>query len=232
MTPPEPVFLAAGAVKTAVESLLAKADAWQGAPPRISYGTVGALRDRILAGEPFEATVLSAEAMALVAERGLVAPGTIVTLGTTGAGLAVRAGLALPAIDTEAGFLAALDAASSIAWADPASGATGGRHFAAVIERLGIAERIRAKSRLFAFGVEAVAACERGEVDIAVSQATEIVGRPGVSLLGLLPPPYALVTAYQIASRADTPAGRAIIATMTSDAGRAALAAIGFRTQG
>jgi molybdate transport system substrate-binding protein len=222
------VFLAAGAVKTAVEALLAAPGAWPAPHPAVSYGTVGALRDRIVGGEAFDATVLSAEAMALLAHRGLVATSTITPLGTTGTGLAVRTGLRFPPIDTEAGFVAVLESAASIAWADPASGATGGKHFAAVIERLGIADRVRAKSLLFPFGVEAVAACERGEADIAVSQATEIVGRPGVTLLGLLPPPHDLVTRYVAACRADTPAARAIIAALTGDAGRAALAAIGF----
>lgn len=225
-----PIFFAAGAVKTAVEALLAKG-AWSGPRPRLVFGTVGALRDRVLAGEPFDATVLSAEAIAEVAGRGLVARGTITRLGETGVGLAAREGLELPGIGCQAGFLAALDAAHSIAWADPAGGATGGRHFAAVIERLGIAGKIRAKSRLFPFGVEAVAACERGEVDIAVSQATEIVGRPGVRLLGLFPPPHALTTAYEAAGREDNAAARGIIASLTGEAGRAALAAIGFTTK-
>jgi molybdate transport system substrate-binding protein len=222
------VFLAAGAVKTAVEALLAQPGVWGPETPRVHFGTVGALRDRILAGEAFDVAVLSDEAMEQVAERGLVARATILRLGVTGIGMAVRAGLALPAIDTEAGLLAALEAARSIAWADPAGGATAGRHFAGVIAALGIEAKVRAKSRLFPFGVEAVAACERGEADLAVSQATEIVGRPHVRLLGLLPPPHALRTGYSIAAQADNAAARAVIAAMTGDAGRAALAAIGF----
>jgi molybdate transport system substrate-binding protein len=225
-----PVFLAAGAVKTAVESLLARG-AWQGDAPRIVFGTVGALRDRILAGEAFDATVLSAEAMEVAAARGLVDRATVRTLGVAGIGLAVRQGLDLPAIDTEQGLLAALEAAGSIAWADPASGATAGRHFARVIERLGVADAVRRKSRLFPFGVEAVAACERCEADIAVSQATEIVGRPGVRLLGLFPAPHALATAYAVAAAPGSAAAGGVIATLAGEAGRAALAAIGFTTR-
>lgn len=222
-----PLFLAAGAVKTAVEALVAGGQ-WPGERPRVAFGTVGALRDRILAGEPFDATVLSAEAMEAVAARGLVERATLRMLGVTGIGLAVRDGLDLPAIDTVEGLLSALEAAGSIAWADPASGATAGAHFAGVIERLGIADAVRRKSRLFPFGVEAVAACERGEADLAVSQATEIVGRPGVRLLGLFPAPYARLTAYLAAGAPGSRAAGDIIATLAGEAGRAALAAIGF----
>lgn len=222
-----PLFFAAGAVKTAVEAMLGS---WPGVRPVVHFGTVGALRDRILRGEAFDATVLSAEAMAAVAALGHVSPGTITPLGTTGIGIAIRAGLDLPGIGTQAGLVAALQATHSIAWADPASGATAGRHFAGVIGRLGLSDLVSGKSRLYPFGVEAVSACERGEVDIAISQATEILGRPGVRLHGLFPPPHALATAYEIAGHEDGPAARGIIAAMTSPPGRAALAAIGFST--
>lgn len=222
-----PVLLAAGAVKTAIEALLAAPGAWQGARPRVLFGTVGALRDRILAGEPCDATVLSAEAMDALVARGLIDPATVVPLGVTGVGLAAGAGVAVGPIDGEAGLVAALRAAPSIAWADPARGATAGRHFAAVLDRLGLAELVRAKSLIVPFGVEAVAACARGEAALAVSQATEILGVPGVRLAGLLPPPHARATAYALgAPRAS--AAAAIVATLTGPAGRAALAAIGF----
>jgi molybdate transport system substrate-binding protein len=222
-----PVLLAAGAVKTAVERLLAAPDAWQGARPRAVFGTVGALRDRILAGEACDATVLSAEAMALLVARGLIDPATVAPLGVTGVGLAAGAGVAVGPIDTEAGLVAALRAAASIAWADPASGATAGRHFAAVLDRLGLAAAVRAKSLIVPFGVEAVAACARAEAALAVSQATEILGMPGVRLVGLLPPPHALETVYVVGAPRASAAAAAIVATLTGPAGRAALAAIG-----
>ncbi|WP_337875910.1 substrate-binding domain-containing protein [Elioraea sp.] len=223
-----PVLLAAGAVKTAVERLLAAPDAWRGARPRVAYGTVGALRDRILTGEPCDATVLSAEAMALLVARGLIDPATVVPLGATGIGLAAGNGVAVGPIDDEAGLVAALRAAPSIAWADPASGATAGRHFAAVLDRLGLAALVRAKSLIVPFGVEAVAACACGKAALAVSQATEIRGVPGVRLVGLLPPPHALVTAYALGAPRASPAAAMIAATLAGPAGRAALAAIGF----
>jgi hypothetical protein len=99
-----------------------------------------------------------------------------------------------------------------------------------VIEALGIAPELRAKARLFRFGVEAVAACGRGEVELAVSQVTEILGRPGVSLLGELPSPHALATGYAAAPLDDGPAARAIMGVLSVPATRAALDAAGFRT--
>jgi molybdate transport system substrate-binding protein len=229
MNPEAPILLSAGAVRTAIETLLAEG-AWQGPPPRVSFGTAGAVRDRILGGEAFDAVVLSSEAMAVVATRGFVARDTIIRLGEAGIGIAIREGLDLPGISTQAGLLAALDAARSIAWPDPAAGATAGRHIAAVLARLGLTERIAAKSTLHPTGIDAVNACARGQVDIAMTQATEIVGRPGVRLHGIFPAPHALTTTYDVAAAVGSEAGRGVVATLTGKAGRAALAAIGLAT--
>lgn len=216
-----PILLAAGAIKTAAERLL-EGGAWAGPPPVVHYGTAGALRDRVLAGEPADVVVTSAEHLAKLAPR------TVLPLGEAGTGLALRDGAPRRPIHDAAGFRAALLAAESIGWADPASGATGGRHFEKVIAELGIADAVRAKGRLFDFGVNAVAACGRGEVELAVSQATEIVGRPGVSLLGLFPPPHDLSTGYAAGALTDSEGARALMALLGSGRAHAALAAIGF----
>jgi molybdate transport system substrate-binding protein len=220
-----PLLLAAGAVKTAVERLL-EGGAWRGEPPIVQYGTAGALRDRVLAGEAADVVVTSEEGLAKLREAGLVR--RELPLGAAGTGLALRDGATARPIDTAEGFRAVLLAAASIGWADPARGATGGRHFEKVIAALGIEEQVRAKGTRFPFGVEAVAACGRGEVELAVSQATEIIGRPGVSLLGLFPPPHDLSTFYASAALRDGPAADALMALFGSEAARRAMAEIGF----
>jgi molybdate transport system substrate-binding protein len=218
------ILLAAGVAKSALEALAAA-----GHLPGIElrFGTAGALRDRALAGEGADAICTSMEALAALAAAGRLV-GDAQPIGAAGTGLAVAAGLSFPTIDSEAGFRDALLAARRIGWADPAKGATGGRHFAAVIARLGIEAEVRAKSLLVDFGVDAVAACGRGEVDLAVSQATEILGRPGVALLGLFPPPHDLSTGYGIAALSDTPAAAASLRVFAGPAARAELAATGF----
>jgi molybdate transport system substrate-binding protein len=221
-----PLAFFCGAVKTALEH----AD-WPAPAPDIIWGTVGALRDRVLAGERPAVAILSDAAMEALAAQGLVRPGAIRPLGRTGTGIALRDGAPRRPIATPAELSAALLAAESIGWADASSGATGGRHFERVIAALGIAEAVRAKARLFRFGVDAVAACGRGEVELAISQSTEIVGRPGVSLLGEFPAPYALSTGYAAAPVVDGPDARAILDVLAAPAVQAALRAIGFATQ-
>lgn len=226
---PTPPIFAAGAVKHAVEELRDGLRAAGRPVPEAAYDTVGALRDRILAGERPAVTLLSAEAIEALQRRGLVPADGIAELGRTGVGLAAPAGRPVPDISTPESFRAALLAAESLAFADPARGATAGRHFAGLLERLGIAEQMRPKLRLVPFGVEGVTMASRGEVALAVSQATEIIDRPGVQFVGLLPEALNLWTVYRAAVVQDGEEARALLGLLTGDAAKAAFARIGFR---
>jgi molybdate transport system substrate-binding protein len=213
-------LLFCGAVKSALEHL-----EW---PEPVVWGTVGALRDRVLAGEAASVIIVSDAALDQLADHGLLVPGTRLSMGDTATGLAIRDGATRWPIGNADALRTALLACESIAWADGSSGATAGRHFEAVIAQLGIMSELLPKATLVRFGVEAVAACGRGEVELAVSQSTEIVGRPGVSLLGPLPAPFALSTGYSAAIVADSAAARAVLERLAAPATRAALDALGF----
>jgi molybdate transport system substrate-binding protein len=226
---PEPPIYAAGAVKHAVEELREGLRAAGRPVPDALYDTVGALRDRIIAGARPAVTLLSAEAIAALAERRLVPEDGILDVGRTGVGLAAPAGRPAPDISTPEAFRAALLAAESIAFADPTRGATAGRHVAALLERLGILEVLRPKLRLVPFGVEGITLAGRGEVALAFSQATEIIGRPGVQLVGLLPDALQLWTVYRAAAVQDGSEARALLTLFTSAPAKAAFARIGFR---
>ena len=224
-----PAIFAAGATKHAVEELQAGLRAAGRPVPDAAFDTVGALRDRILAGERPALTLLSAEAVAAIRQRSIGPADGVQVVGRTGVGLAAPAGRPAPDISTPEAFRAALLAAESLAFADPARGATAGRHFSALLERLGIAEQMRPKLRLVPFGVEGVAMASRGEVALAVSQATEIIDRPGVRFVGLLPDALNLWTVYSAAIVQDGEEARALLALFGGEAAQAAFARIGFR---
>jgi molybdate transport system substrate-binding protein len=222
-------IFAAGATMHGVMEMQAALRAGGRPVPGALFDTVGAVRDRILAGERPLVTLLSAEAVAALAARGIVRAEDAVTIGRTGVGIAAPANRPAPDISTAEGLRAALLAAEAIAVADPERGPTAGRHFVRVLERLGIAEDIRPKLRPVPFGAEGVEMASRGEVPLAVSQATEILARPGVQLVGLLPDELNLWTTYQVALVQDGAEGREILALLTGEAARAAFAHSGFK---
>lgn len=223
-----PVLLAAGAVKSALELLLPSAPFADSSLPVLRFGTAGALRERLLAGEAADAVITSASEMAVLCEKGRVQPGSEVVLGSAATGLARHRDAAPHDISTPAALRDTLLAARAIGWPDPAAGATAGIHFGHVVERLGIADEVRAKARLFVNGVTAVAACGRGEVELAVSQVTEMRDNAGVVALGPFPKPHGLATTYVAAPLGDTLASRALMDWLGGTTMRDALARIGF----
>jgi molybdate transport system substrate-binding protein len=108
----------------------------------------------------------------------------------------VRAGAPKPDISTPEAFKRALLAAKSIVYTDPALGSPSGVHFAKVLERLGIAGEMKAKSKLHdgtSFNAELVA---KGEIELAIQQISEILPVRGADLVGPLPGDLQLTTVF------------------------------------
>src|SRR5262249_26514353 len=187
---------AAGAAQSTVQETAAAFERESGHRLHFTFGTVGALQNRIVAGEAADVAVLSAEALAALERRGLRAPAPRRVVGSIGSGIAIRAGAPVPRIATPEELRETLLAARSISYGDPARGATSGMHFARVLERLGIAEQLRARTVLVPFGADAIQRVAAGESELAVSQASEILANPGVTLAGPLPPTLQTATTY------------------------------------
>jgi len=220
-----PLMLVAGVAKAPVERLLAEG-AFGPEPPETVFGTAGAIAARALADPRVDVVLTSEDQLARVATSRALA-GSL-ALGRVATALGAAAGAPHPAIDSVESFRAALLAAGSIAWADPAQGATAGRHFEAVIRCLGIEAEMRRKARIFSFGVEAVAACGRGEVELVVSQSSEIAAAKEVVALGPFPAPFALETSYAAAAMEGSDRGLRILAVLAAAYARGTFAASGF----
>jgi molybdate transport system substrate-binding protein len=80
-------------------------------------------------------------------------------------------------------------AAKSISYVDPASGGASGIHFATVLDRLGIADEIKAKT-IFPNAktpAEVGALVANGEAEIGVHVVVELISVAGIDLVGPLP---------------------------------------------
>ena len=197
------------------------------------YDTVGALRDRLLQGETCDVALLSHAALDTLEGRGLIAAASRRGLGSVAVALAVRKGAAVPDVSTPAALTRALLAAKSISYADPAQGATAGAHFAGVLDRIGIRNRIAGRLTVLPFGVGVIQAVAAGRFELGVSQSSEISLHPGVSLAGPLPEPYALLTPYGAAvMQGAAEQALTFVDFLQAQAGREALAAAGFSRPG
>src|SRR2546426_890864 len=99
-----------------------------------------------------------------------------------GIGSAVRAGAPKPDLSPVDALKRALLEAKSITYATEGGS---GIYFAALLERLGIAETMRPKTKFGASNVAELVAA--GDADMAVQLITELIAVPGVQLVGLLP---------------------------------------------
>ncbi|MBA2962518.1 MULTISPECIES: substrate-binding domain-containing protein [Ramlibacter] len=219
---------AAGAAKQAIETLAPAFERASGHRVLASYDTVGAQRDRVARGEPVDVAVLSDAALAQLREAGKLAALAPQAIGRVQVGIAVPRSAPLPDLSSAQALREALLAAPSIAYADPARGATAGTHFAKVLDALELREPLRGRLTVLPFGVDVVEAVGQGRYALGISQSSEIVQHPGVRYAGPLPPPHGQGTGYAAAAVADTPAVRQWLAFIASPAGIEAFRASGF----
>jgi len=188
--------LAAGAVEAVVRDMVGSFEKESGHTVKLTYAPVGALRDKIYAGETADLTIVTPVIIEQLLARGLVRPGTRTDLGQVGGGIAVRRGAHRPAIGTPEDLKGALLAAKEIYFADPKI-ATAGAYFLQVADRLGIGEEARKKGRMGRGGKEAMEMMARSTVEaIGLTQISEILPVPEVELVGPYPGDLQLMTTY------------------------------------
>ncbi len=224
--------LAAGAAKAAVERIAPEFTRQTGHTLSATFDTVGAQRDRVLQGAPAavaDVVILSNTAISqLRSAARLTHQGRAQDIGVVSVSLAVPQGAPVPNISNPEALKQALLAAPSIAYADPARGATAGTHFAKVLDTLGLSQTLQARITVLPFGVEVIKDVSHGKYALGVSQSSEILQHPGITMVGPLPAPLALSTRYSAAPTSDQTAAGVLMTFLASEAALKHFRATGF----
>jgi len=183
------------ALTSALDELAPEYERATGNKLKIGYSLIADIRKRIIAGETADVIILSRPVMDELQKQDKFAPGSIVNVANTAVSVATRAGTPKPDISTVDALKRSLLAAKSTVYADPAKGGASGVYFAGVIDRLGIAEQLKSKTILVP-GAQAADVVARGEAEIGVGQASEIVPVTGAQLVGPLPGEFASMTVF------------------------------------
>ncbi len=193
-------ILSGGAAQGLVDSLRLAFEAATACTIDGTFGAVGAMRARLLAGEPADLVILTRALIDELAKDGHVAGNSAADLGTVETAVAVRRGEALPPIGDAEALRAALLASDEIHFPDPEQ-ATAGIHFAKVLRDLGIWNDVAARLKTAPNGATAMRAlaASTGRHPIGCTQATEILSTPGIVLVASLPPGCGLATIYACA---------------------------------
>ncbi len=175
-----------------------------------SVGGVDAAK-RVEAGEAFDGVVLASNAIDQLTAGGHVLAGSRVDLVRSGVAVAVPAGAPVPDISTEAALKAAVLAAPTLGYSTGPSGVQLAKQF----EAWGIAEQIAPRIVQAKPGVPVGSLVAQGEVALGFQQLSEMLGMPGITLVGGLPKAVEIITTFSgsVAARCAQPeAMRALLA--------------------
>lgn len=215
--------LTTGAFKQAVVALVPAFETRTGHRVEVRNDTAGALARRIAGGEAFDVVVLTPSGLQPFAADGTVVLTSVTPLARVAIGVAVKAGAPQPAIGTVEEFRQALLQAGRVAYIDPASGGSSGLYLDGLLQRLGIADAVRARAVLVKGGLVAEKLVS-GEADLAVHQISEILPVEGATLVGPIPEAVQNYTTYAGAVAAKTAHGEAARAFLATLAGPEAAA--------
>jgi molybdate transport system substrate-binding protein len=175
--------MAGGGMAGAFGELIPQFESATGHKISIQYGGGAALRKQIEAGEAFDLAIIDSHEVDDLITQGKIARDTRVDIVRVGLGVAVREGAPKPDISSVDAFKNTLLNAQSITYA--ATGSTA-MHLPKVLDRLGIAEQVKAKIKPNALNrVPQVVAA--GEVDLAIGGMALLLSAKGVQVVGPLP---------------------------------------------
>jgi molybdate transport system substrate-binding protein len=217
-------------VRSAAEELFRRFETRNGNRLTVTWGTAPMLVARIEAGERADVLILSRAGIDSLIKQGKIVPGSDVTLAGSGVAIAVKAGAAKPDISTPEALKHTLISAKSIAYSEPSAGGASGVYFAKLLERMGIAQQMKQKTKHPPAGGFSAELLLTGEAELAVQQKPELLHVRGVEIVGFLPSDLNLVTEFAAALMSGSKnvgTGKAVI-----DSLRSSEAAAVFRAKG
>lgn len=225
-------LLSGGAAEGLVKALAPAFEARMGVSVAAHFGAVGAMRQKLLAGGPTDIVILTRGMVDALAHDGLVVADSIADIGSVPTAVAIRRGDPRPDVASSPALALALRDAAEIHVPD-LERSTAGIHFAGMLAKLGLGERLAPALRPHANGTTAMAALAASPMPGALgcTQATEIIAQPGVELVGLLPEDLALSTLYSAAlcvGASNNSEAEAFIAQLSSPSAGAIRRSLGF----
>lgn len=190
-------ILSGGAAQGLVGSLSSAFEAQTGLDIAGEFGAVGAMAEKLRSGMLADMVILTSALVAKLSGEKLVVAASMADVGLVETALAVRAGDPRVTASDTASLRDALLASDAIFVPDTKA-STAGIHVADVLDRLGIADDVAARLKIFPNGATAMRelAASVARQPIGCTQSTEIIGTKGVTLSGSLPPGCDLATMY------------------------------------
>ena len=205
-------------MKTVVEELTPQIERATGRKLAAQFNSSKNLRDKIQAGEPFDAAILTSDVLDDLIKQGKIAAGTRAGISRTGLGMGVRAGTPKPDIATPEALKQTLLNAKSISFNPTGASAA---HTYDMFAGLGITDAVKPKLILDAEAGRPQMNVAGGKAELVISLIPEIKFFPGVDLVGPIPAEFQSYVNFAagIATNArDAQAAKALIQFITGPA--------------
>jgi molybdate transport system substrate-binding protein len=187
--------LSTNGVKAVLEELIPQFEQAAKHKLVVQFGPAADLKVQIEKGEAFDLAILTAAAVDDLIKLGKLAAATRADVARSGAGVAIKKGAPRPDIATADSFKRTLLAAKSVAYVG--TGATGA-NMRKMFEQLGIAENMKAKTKVLS-GISAADAVAKGDAELGFTQISEILPVAGAELAGPIPPELQIYTVFAAA---------------------------------
>lgn len=182
------VVLSSLALKGVLEKSRREFERSLGTRLELHFDATQAIVPRLAAGFRADLVVLTAEAMEELAKAGHVTH--VRALGSSGVGVAVRAGASKPDIGSVEALRGALISARSVAHSKVGAS---GIYFVQLLEKLGIADRVK---RVVVEKGPVGLAVAAGDAELGVQQLCELEPVPGIDIVGPLPDAVQKITHF------------------------------------
>jgi molybdate transport system substrate-binding protein len=192
-------LLSGGAAAGLVNPLKPSFESENGCVVHGTFSAVGAMKEKLLAGEPCDVVILTQALIEGLIASGHVRAGSLKALGIVKTGIAVKHGSEHPPIKTREDLQNLFRASAEIYFPDPQL-ATAGIHFLKVLKSLGLDVELADRFRMFPNGATAMREMSQAQKSnvVGCTQVTEIKYTAGIDLVGLLPKEFELATVYAL----------------------------------
>jgi molybdate transport system substrate-binding protein len=205
-------------MKPAVQELTPEIERATGRKLAAQFNSSKNLRDKILAGEPFDAAIITSDVLDDLIKQGKITAASRREISRTGMGVGVRAGAPKPDISTPEALKRTLLNAKSLSFNPTGASAS---HTYDMLGRLGITDAMKPKLVLDPEPGRPQQDVAEGKVEIVISLIPEIKFFPGVDLVGPVPADFQSYVSFAagVATNArDADGAKALIQFLTGPA--------------
>ena len=208
-------LLSSGALHEICDEALPAFEKASGHTVKATFAGTVDIKKKIAAGEVYDLVIVAAPELEAFIKAGKLVDGSRADIAGSGVGIAVKAGAPKPDIGSAEAVKNALLQAKAVAYSTGPSGV----YVLKMFDKLGVAEQMKAKSKVTVPGSRVGQYLTRGEADLGFQQISELIHEQAIDYLGPLPPELQSITLFSsgVGSGAASPAGaKALQAFMAS----------------